>query len=209
MRTAIETLVRSIDPFDREETQCIQETLEWISSGAPLFRVQKPDIPAKHLVSYFLVFDEVRMKVLLVDHKKAQLWLPTGGHVEPNEHPKETVSRECAEELGIEADFWRETPLFITSTVTVGLTAGHTDVSLWYVLRGDSQASYAYDREEFNGVGWFALDTIPYDHSDPGMKRFIEKLKGCAGGELTPLPVGKRCTTENAQFHAGEGIYLT
>ncbi|MFI5343447.1 MAG: NUDIX domain-containing protein [Chlamydiales bacterium] len=38
----------------------------------------------------------------LVDHKKANLWLPAGGHVEPNEHPRETVKREILEELSIQ-----------------------------------------------------------------------------------------------------------
>ena len=115
---------------------------------------------------------------MLVDHKKALLWLPSGGHVEIDEDPKTTVERECLEELGVRADFWAPDPLFITSTLTVGLTAGHTDVSLWYVLKGDSHATYQFDEEEFNKVRWFRLDDIPYEKSDPHMRRFIEKLKG-------------------------------
>ena len=43
----------------------------------------KPDVPPKHLVSYFALVDERRGKLLLVDHKLAGLWLPSGGHVEP------------------------------------------------------------------------------------------------------------------------------
>jgi 8-oxo-dGTP diphosphatase len=101
-----------ITPHDDLETQHIQETLLWIESGAPLFRVQKPDIPNKHLVSYFVLFDEAHKKILLVDHKKALLWLPSGGHVEIDEDPQQTVVRECREELGIEADFWLSDPFF-------------------------------------------------------------------------------------------------
>ena len=41
--------------------------------------------------------------MLLVDHRNAKLWLPTGGHVERDEHPWRTVEREAAEEPGIEA----------------------------------------------------------------------------------------------------------
>ena len=95
-----------------------------------------------------------------------------------DEDPKTTVERECLEELGVRADFWVPDPFFITSTLTVGLTAGHTDVSLWYVLKGDSHATYQFDEEEFNKVRWFRLDDIPYEKSDPHMRRFIEKLKG-------------------------------
>ncbi|WP_198139660.1 NUDIX domain-containing protein [Candidatus Orientia mediorientalis] len=44
--------------------------------------------------------------MLLVDHKKALLWLPSGGHVEIAEDPKTTIERECLEELNVTADFW-------------------------------------------------------------------------------------------------------
>ena len=165
-------------PHDALEQQHIHETLTWIKSGAQIFRIQKPDIPAQHLVSYFILLDEEAEKVLLVDHKKAQLWLPSGGHVEPDEDPKEAARRECQEELGIEAEFKFEDPIFLTKTVTVGLTAGHTDVSLWYVLKGHEHDAYAFDRDEFNDIRWFALDEIPFSKADPHLGRFIEKLKG-------------------------------
>jgi 8-oxo-dGTP diphosphatase len=178
IREHIHHLISAIIPYDDVEQKHINDTCLWIESGAPIFRVQKPDVPNKHLVSYFVLFDEVNQKILLVDHKKALLWLPSGGHVEIDEDPKITVERECLEELGVRADFWVPDPLFITSTLTVGLTAGHTDVSLWYVLKGDSHATYQFDEEEFNKVRWFRLDDIPYEKSDQHMRRFIEKLKG-------------------------------
>ena len=172
----IARLVSNLTPFDDLERQHIQETLTWIHQGKmPLFRLQEPDIPPKHLVVYFVVWDEDAKKILLVDHKKAQLWLPAGGHVELNEHPRLTVLRECREELGIEADFWHDEPLFLTSTVTGGLTPGHIDVSLWYVVKGHAYQPLSFDLREFNVVQWFALDQIPYAKSDPNMKRFVEK----------------------------------
>ena len=178
MKQQITNLITHIQPYDPIEKEHIQDTLNWINSGADIFRLKKPDVPKKHLVSYFILFDEQARKVLLCDHKKAQLWLPLGGHVDPDEHPRETARRECLEELGVNAEFWREDPVFITSTVTVGLTAGHTDVSLWYILVGNSNKQYAYDRREFNDIKWFSLDKIPFEKSDPHMKRFVEKFIG-------------------------------
>lgn len=177
IREHIHHIVSSITPYDDLEQKHIHDTCLWIESGAPIFRVQKPDVPNKHLVSYFVLFDEANQKILLVDHKKALLWLPSGGHVEIDEDPKTTAERECLEELNVTADFWATDPLFLTSTLTVGLTAGHTDVSLWYVLKGDSHKIYEFDHEEFNDIRWFHLDEIPYENSDPHMGRFIEKLK--------------------------------
>src|SRR3990167_3557470 len=78
IQQTISDLVSAIVPFDNAELHQIQDTLTWIESGAPLFRLQKPDIPPKHLSVYFALFDEDARKVLLVDHKKAQLWVPAG-----------------------------------------------------------------------------------------------------------------------------------
>jgi 8-oxo-dGTP diphosphatase len=111
--------------------------------------------------------------VLLVDHINAELWLPTGGHVDPDENPRETVKREAFEELGIEANFMYPSPIFLTVTETVGLTAGHTDVSLWYVLRGDRTEQLDFDGSEFREVRWFHRNHVPLDRSDPHMERFL------------------------------------
>ncbi|HJO60034.1 MAG: NUDIX domain-containing protein [SAR202 cluster bacterium] len=46
----------------------------------------------------YVVWDQ---SVLLHWHKKINLWLPPGGHVEPNEDPVEAVLREIFEETGL------------------------------------------------------------------------------------------------------------
>lgn len=166
--------IESIKPFDTIEQLHKQDVLSWIQSGAELHRIQKPATPPKHLVSYFVVVDG--MHILLVDHKNANLWLPTGGHVEPNEHPRDSVIREAREELGINADFLISHPIFLTCTETVGLTAGHTDVSMWYVLRGNKNTILDYDRDEFIDIRWFHFKQVPLERSDPHMGRFLDKL---------------------------------
>jgi 8-oxo-dGTP diphosphatase len=178
MRDRIAEIITTIEPLDEIEREHRDSTIEWIRSGAPIFRIKKPDVPPKHLVRYFALVDEPRAKVLLVDHKLASLWLPSGGHVEVDEDPFATVVRELSEELGLVADFMRPEPLFITVTRTVGDGGGHTDVSLWYLLRGDSSRAIEFDRGEFHGVQWFGFDEIPFERSDPHMRRFVEKLRG-------------------------------
>jgi 8-oxo-dGTP diphosphatase len=176
MVETIAQIVEAIEPLDDLEREHRDRTLEWIRSGASIFRTLKPDVPPMHLVSYFALVDEKRGKMLLVDHKIAGLWLPSGGHVEPDEDPRATVVREVAEELSLAADFMQPGPLFITVT-RVGGGIGHTDVSLWYLLRGDSSRAIEFDRGEFHGVRWFGFDEIPFERSDPHMRRFVVKLR--------------------------------
>jgi 8-oxo-dGTP diphosphatase len=115
--------------------------------------------------------------ILLVDHKSAQLWLPPGGHVEPGEHPRETVARELLEELGFIAGHEITEPLMVTCTTTVGLTAGHIDVSLWYVVTAARNQRINYDEHEFAGVSWFRHSEVPLRRSDPHLERFLAKLR--------------------------------
>ncbi len=173
--------VENITPYDSLEKDHINNVLAWIDSGINIFRIEKPDNPPKHLVSYFVLVDPGSRSLLLVDHIKAQLWLPSGGHVEMNEDPRDTVTRELQEELGKDAVFLRndDKPFFITVNETGGLTPGHVDVSLWYLIRGDAKEFLGFDKTEFNDIEWFTFDEIL--ESDPvifdrHMPRFTRKL---------------------------------
>jgi 8-oxo-dGTP diphosphatase len=184
-RQHIRSEIASIAPADLLERQQQADALVWVDSGVELIRQIKPATPPKHLVSYFAVVSDDGY-ILLVDHKNAQLWLPAGGHVEIGEHPRETVRRELLEELGFAALHAIGPPLMITCTDTVGLTAGHTDVSLWYVVRAARTQAMQFDAAEFHTVRWFAFADVPWEHSDPHMRRFIDKLVGTS--TLVPHP---------------------
>ena len=123
--------------------------------------------------------DAIAKKLLIVEHMKAGLGLGSGGHVEKNEHRQKGVEREIREALKTGAVFLSPDPCFITQTITVGKTAGHTDVSLWYILQGDSGQSVEYEKQEFNGYEWFDYEEIlnePVSRFDPQMHRFTRKL---------------------------------
>ena len=186
LRARLTELVEGIPAWDELERAHIATTAEWIASGAPLYRVRKPDVPAMHLVNYSVVLDDARQELLLVAHRKAGLWLPSGGHVEPGEEPWDTVVRECREELHIEArpsTIADNRPFFLTVTRTRG-SGEHTDVSLWYVLQADAYEVTSFDEGEFEAVRWVSLNDVltePVDTLDPHMHRFTHKLIAALG----------------------------
>lgn len=51
-------------------------------------------------------------RTLLHWHRKVGLWLPPGGHVEPNETPVEAVVREALEETGMQVEIVPTAPSF-------------------------------------------------------------------------------------------------
>ena len=144
----ITDLVSGIEPTDDLGREHSRSALSWLAGTDDIFRRDKPLTPSPHLVSYFLLVDRPAGSVLLCDHRLSGLWLPTGGHVEPGEHPLGTVRREAVEELGVTAQpdaMFRDRPFFLTMTETVGPPATrHVDVSLWFALgrsRGAASAS--------------------------------------------------------------------
>lgn len=177
IRTQIAQIVDQITPLDSEEGLHRERVLQWIASGADLFRIEKPAKPRMHLVSYFVPIDLVSEKMMLVHHRKANLWLPPGGHVDLNEHPKETVMREMKEELFAEAVFLVDHPIFLTVTETVNDASPHTDVSLWYLVKGNAETNYSYDKQEFHQIQWFPIQAIPSKQMEPHLSRFSDKLE--------------------------------
>ncbi|MFN3721475.1 MAG: NUDIX domain-containing protein [Paracoccaceae bacterium] len=175
MRAQIRAEIAGIVPFDVREAQILCAVLEWVDSGADLFRRVKPAVPPRHLVSYFCVV--TAGQVLLGDHRGAGLWLPCGGHVEPGEHPRKTVQRECLEELRAPARFLTPSPVFLTMTRTRGDVASqHEDVSLWYILTAESGEVFDFDQGEYSDLRWFDWHDIPTRRTDPELPRFLTKL---------------------------------
>ena len=98
LRPHIRATVAAIPPLDPAEAAARSSVLDWIDSGAPLFRDQGP-VPPRHLAVYFALVDVDRRTVLQVDHIKAGPWVFPGGHVD-TEEPARAVRREASEEPG-------------------------------------------------------------------------------------------------------------
>ena len=170
--------VAAITPFDELERVEQLDTLAWIDSGAPIWRAAKPATPPEHLVAYCVLVDVDRSSLLLVDHRNAQQWLPTGGHVDPGEHPAAAARRELAEELGVDAPPLVADPVFVTRSQTVGLDGGHLDVSLWYTFRGTQGMVVTPDASEFTDHRWWTFDEIvPTERIVSELPRFVAKLQ--------------------------------
>lgn len=169
--------LRLIHPCDQLELDHLARARDWVRSGAPLCRIAPPATPALHLVSYFPLVDG--SFVLLGDHISSGLWLPPGGHVEQGEHPRDTVIRECTEELRMRAGFLHPQPILLSIAQTIGANP-HEDVSLWYALRGDATCLPDFDLREYRAMRWFRFDEVPIDDTDPNLERFLGKLSQVA-----------------------------
>ena len=160
----LQDLIAAMTPGDDLEAAHHADTLAWLSTTNDVYRRVKPATPPRHLVSYVVPTDPETGDVLLVDHRNARLWLPPGGHVEPGEDPAVTAARELEEELGVSGA--AKKPIFLTVTGTVGVDAGHTDVSLWFPAAVRRDQPLRLDTGEFAGVRWWSRAELAV--ADPG-----------------------------------------
>lgn len=114
-------------------------------------------------------------KLLLVHHKKLGIWIPCGGHIEPNETPDQAIKREFKEELNLDItlDDYKEIPKegniteecavpFYCNVHNVG---DHEHYCLFYRC-SCKEISQLKHNEELLGCKWFSieeLDRVPAD----------------------------------------------
>ena len=175
-------LVESVDPIDVIERAHRATALQWLASTDDIFRRVKPATPYWHLVCYTPLIDPDSEQSLMVDHIQAGLWLPPGGHVEPNEHPVHAAQREVHEEVGLEVQLDPDAlrPDFITITKTRELASSHYDVCLWFSLMVQCDAALTIDGREFTRMKWWPdQEVAEMDSSrlDPHYHRFLSKRR--------------------------------
>ena len=107
-------------------------------------------------------------KFLLVLHRKLGLWVPPGGHVDPNELPDDAARREVFEETGVQIQLiGRGAPTPTCVTTPYGIQRNiireeeHEHLDLIY--RGtpisDADDLVLSERESL-GIGWFDVSDI-------------------------------------------------
>ncbi len=99
--------------------------------------------------------------VYLGFHKKADDWIPPGGHIEPGELPVDTVVREFQEELNFKisqnmVQFYNIVIKHIGRPDLFCLT--HYD--LWHYVLLDKKYCFKYLKKEFYEADWFKLNQI-------------------------------------------------
>lgn len=154
--------------------------------------VRPTDLTRDFTVATFVVRDR---QVLLLWHRKLQMWLPPGGHIEPNELPDEAAVREVWEETGVacalvgERGVDIENPLQLVRPVGIQLEdirADHQHIDLIYFARPvDPDRTRAASNPESERAGWYDLDELPSLGVSDEVQRWCRRAVEEVGTEPT------------------------
>lgn len=127
-------------------------------------RLTRDENPTSHFCVYFAAFDPKRQEVFIGHHKKANLWLFTGGHIDQGENIEEAASREIWEEWGQRiASGDIPQPSLLTITRWMKSTSCKTHFDIWHFFPVD-KTEFVVDQskilEEFHEIGWRKIKTV-------------------------------------------------
>lgn len=124
-------------------------------------------------VATFIVCEN---KTLLHWHHKHQMWLPVGGHVDPNESACEAAVREAKEEAGLDIELYQPLrPLLEETAVVKRLVApvhmqneiladDHEHIDCIFYAHAKTFEVNPLTGEEGQKLGWYSkeeLETLP------------------------------------------------
>ena len=141
-----------------------------------------------HVTGSAFVVDARRDSILLVHHGTLDRWLQPGGHVDPDEGPRDGAAREVWEETGLQrftpSDWARDPslPLDIDPHMIPANPARgerqHYHFDFRYLFIADSTQPLAAQEGEVKALRWSSIDSLLDDDPDGVWKLVVTKLRG-------------------------------
>lgn len=125
-----------------------------LSQGEPF---TKKDGSSEHVNVFFLPYDSHAGKIYLGYHKKADDWIPPGGHIEPGETPVMAAVREMQEELHHTISEKNLEPWNL-SAKTINRPESHCMIhyDIWFLVHIPI-TEFVFDTREYHDAGWFGV----------------------------------------------------
>lgn len=175
-----------------KEIQNLVETkfVNSVVAGKFLRRLQEGNLtrdenPLTHFGVYFAGFDQKIKKVFVGLHKKSDLWLFNGGHIDQGELLRETLAREMEEEWGFvhpEAETLDPSLLTITEiTSEKQICRLHYDI--WYFIPVN-KVNFSPDKsklaKEFHKIKWVSFAEARKTITDSNTLMALNKIVSVA-----------------------------
>lgn len=151
---------------------------ERLNSNQALTREEDP---VDHFGSYCIPLNKKTKKIYIGHHKKSDLWLPPGGHIDKNESPKDAAIREFSEELNYTVT--HEPITLVNADISTIYNPGYPcriHFDFWYVVFMNNDLNFEFSKREYFTAKWVTipellkLNTLP--HYIPIYKKLIKNF---------------------------------
>lgn len=141
---------------ERQET--ILRFREFLASGEVL---QGKSNPLRHITASTWIVSPDRTRVLLVHHRKLDMWLQPGGHTDPGEDWLAAALREAQEETGLACTPASGKLFDLDIHVIPGRqdTPGHLHYDIRFLVEADPGSGLVLS-EESHGIQWIMADDL-------------------------------------------------
>jgi len=147
-------LIEQLQQKPYVDKSALQQFKNRIAQGPPYLRDEGI---TDHFCTFLVPTNIKARKIFLGHHKKADLWIPPGGHIDKGETPQETIRREWKEELGQYLTDER-IELFDLGVLEIEnprqSCIRHYD--FWHLIHCDMH-SFDYESREFYDADWIDI----------------------------------------------------
>lgn len=171
----IMALLPTHQPVDAREEESIRL---FLSEVPTLAEPCSEDAGPVHVTASAIVVSDDGDKVALHLHKRLNMWLQPGGHIDDGETPPEGALREAHEETGLPVRHERDGGVFFHLDAHPG-PKGHTHYDLRYLVRAPHVAPAPSDGES-QEVAWFSWDEA-LGIADAGLVGALHAAKAILG----------------------------
>jgi len=172
----IDILKKEVLKFKNVEKNLIDKFLTKLSSTDKITKELNID---EHICAFFVPINKKTKSVYLVHHKKADDWIPQGGHIIWNEHPVDTVVREFEEELKHKISK-NQINLFTLSIKDISNNPRNPcklHYDFWYLV-DVHRKNFNYLKKEFYDAYWHPLKEETFNKvKTPQYNKIVRKLK--------------------------------
>lgn len=118
----------------------------------------REESPEDHFCVFIVPVHKKSGQIYLGHHKKANDWIPPGGHIETDETLLEAVKREAQEELGFQITD-EKIELYAVDSLDVSHPGRRCKIHhhIWYLLFMDKLVEFNYTKEEFHDAKWLTV----------------------------------------------------
>lgn len=139
--------------------------------------------PGHFTASGFVVSPD-GLRLLLIHHRRLDLWVQPGGHIDPTgEHVIDAAAREVEEETGIGDLAVLHEGLFdvdVHDVPAAGVEPAHAHFDLRFLFRAGSVELTA--APEVHDAAWVPFEEVAAMTTDPSVVRAVDKLRDTSSG---------------------------